>query len=162
MKEEEEGGEENVLAYPSNSLSCFQELWKLCAGVKQKWKKKRKKSDISPRSRYFPTIRDRRGIAGISVSGTRSHYGGFLTRRGRKKKKKESKKKKKRKKSSRASLSLLANERTTQVFRPTGNWNPTNPCSQPSSFLPYFFFLSFFLFFRHLHRITYQPSPPIY
>lgn len=24
-----------------------------------------------------------------------------------------------------------------------------------------FFFLSFFLFFRHLHRITYQPSPPL-
>lgn len=55
---------------------------------------------------------------------------------------------------------MLANERTTQVFRPTGNWNPTDPCS--TLFLSPLFF--FFLLSppTQNHHPTAATFPPIY
>lgn len=56
---------------------------------------------------------------------------------------------------------MLANERTTQVFRPTGNWNPTDPCS--TLFLsPLFFFFSFLSPPTQNHHPTTATFPPIY
>ena len=128
-------------------------------------KKKRKKSDISPRSRYFPTIRDRRGIAGISVSGTRSHVG-FLTRRGRQKRKKESKKKKKKKERNPVELRsrcLLTREPRRFSGLLVIEIQPTLvPNPLPFS-LTFFFFLSFFSFATYTESPTnLPPFPPIY